>query len=314
MTSFIGLVIFTISVSLTQCVRPVIGILANLEPDWDDNPIKSKVYSSYVRWLEAAGANAIVIQPWITNQELNDLFKEVNGFLFQGGGRNLNLTAPWEKLARNILNKVITENLRGNFIPLWGTCQGFELIHALIAGNTSVLTNFDAYNIATPLIFEDKELKESRMFKFFNDKDLISLKSQNTTAQFHHLGVSSKAYDTFQILNNYFRITSSSKGLDDNLSIATIEAKHLPIYSVQFHPEKLPYDRKPSDAIPQFGNAIKISQNFALFFVEEARRNANVFPINDMSLYDYIDTYKLKASLVNGIYYYFYNKPGLNPL
>ena len=314
MTSFIGLVIFTISVSLTQCVRPVIGILANLEPDWDDNPIKSKVYSSYVRWLEAAGANAIVIQPWITNQELNDLFKEVNGFLFQGGGRNLNLTAPWEKLARNILNKVITENLRGNFIPLWGTCQGFELIHALIAGNTSVLTNFDAYNIATPLIFEDKELKESRMFKFFNDKDLISLKSQNTTAQFHHLGVSSKAYDTFPILNNYFRITSSSKGLDDNLSIATIEAKHLPIYAVQFHPEKLPYDRKPSDAIPQFGNAIKISQNFALFFVEEARRNANVFPINDMSLYDYIDTYKLKASLVNGIYYYFYNKPGLNPL
>ena len=314
MTSFIGLVIFIISVSLTQCVRPVIGILANLEPDWDDNPIKSKVYSSYVRWLEAAGANAIVIQPWITNQELNDLFKEVNGFLFQGGGRNLNLTAPWEKLARNILNKVITENLRGNFIPLWGTCQGFELIHALIAGNTSVLTNYDADNIATPLIFEDKELKESRMFKFFNDKDLISLKSQNTTAQFHHLGVSSKAYDTFQILNNYFRITSSSKGLDDNLSIATIEAKHLPIYAVQFHPEKLPYDRKPSDAIPQFGNAIKISQNFALFFVEEARRNANVFPINDMSLYDYIDTYKLKASLVNGIYYYFYNKPGLNPL
>jgi gamma-glutamyl hydrolase len=314
MTSFIGLVIFIISVSLTQCVRPVIGILANLEPDWDDNPIKSKVYSSYVRWLEAAGAKAIVIQPWITNQELNDLFKEVNGFLFQGGGRNLNLTAPWEKLARNILNKVITENLRGNFIPLWGTCQGFELIHALIAGNKSVLTKFDAYNIATPLIFEDKELKESRMFKFFNDKDLISLKSQNTTAQFHHLGVSSKAYDTFPILNNYFRITSFSKGLDDNISIATIEAKHLPIYALQFHPEKLPYDRKPSDAIPQFGNAIKISQNFALFFVEEARRNANVFPINDMSLYDYIDTYKLKASLVNGIYYYFYNKPGLNPL
>ena len=277
-------------------------------PDDVYNPLETKVYASYVRWLEAAGASAIVIQPWITNRELDDLFNKVNGFLFQGGGRDFDLNAPWEKLASKILNKVMQENLEGKFIPLWGTCMGFELIHVLVAGNTSVLTKFDSYNIETPLTFDDQILKTSRMFKFFSDQDIVSLKTINSTAQFHHLGVAKESYDTFPSLRSYFNITSFGKGIDEKLSIATVEAKNFPIYAVQFHPEKLPYDRKPTDSIPQHGDAIKISQNFALFFISEARRNANIFPMQDIANYDFLDTYKIRATLVDGIYYYFFNK------
>ena len=306
------LILFSL-VSIYICsTQPIIAILANAMPDDVVNPEKTEVYASYVRWLEAAGANAIVIQPWISKIDLEDLLSKVNGVLFQGGGRTFNLTAPWETLAKKIINRVIQKNLKGEFIPLWVTCQGFELIHSIIANTTEVLGHYESYNIATPLEFDDDIIKKSKMFKYFSEDDLKSLRSDKTTAQFHHYGVSRESYDEYPLLKKYFQITSQGRDLNNKLSIASVEGKFVPIYGVQFHPEKLPYDRKPADSIPQFGHAIKISQNFGLFFVEEARKNTNIFPIAQKDKYNFIDTYVTKATLKEGIYYYFYNKSGIS--
>jgi len=291
-----------------KCSSPVVGILANTVPDDVHDPIRTKVYASYVRWFEAAGATAIVIQPWTTKEQLEEIFTKVNGFFFQGGGRTFDLNAPWEKLAKQILTKVVQSNLRGEYIPLWGTCLGFELIQTLIAGTRDVLVPVEGtYNIATPLVLDEQTVKGARMFKYFSDNDIKSLKTENTTAQYHHFGISKKSFENFANNVRYFNITSYGRGSDDVLAVATYEAKHMPIYATQFHPEKFPYDRKESNNLPQFGNAIKISQNLALFFVDELRKNKNVFAEEDKSKYQYIDTYKQKATLVDGVYYYFYD-------
>jgi gamma-glutamyl hydrolase len=310
MKAFIFLLSFFAVLSFHFCAQPVIAILSNVVPDKVYNAEQTKVYASYVRWFEAAGASVIVIHPWTPEKDIDDLFTRVNGFFFQGGSRTIDLNAPWETLAKKIVNKIVLLSLQGTHIPLWGTCQGFELIHSIIANTTDVLTNFDAYNIQTPLEFDENTIKSSKMFKFFNDKDLFSLRTQNTTAQFHNLGVSLETYDKYPILKSWFNVTSFGRGLDSKPAIATIEGKYISVYAVQFHPEKIPYDRKPSDQIPQSGNAIKISQNFALFLVEEARKNSNVFPTQDRNRYNIIDTFTMKATLVDGIYYYFFDKKG----
>jgi len=245
MKAFIFLLSFFAVLSFHFCAQPVIAILSNVVPDKVYNAEQTKVYASYVRWFEAAGASVIVIHPWTPEKDIDDLFTRVNGFFFQGGSR-----------------------------------------------------------------FDENTIKSSKMFKFFNDKDLFSLRTQNTTAQFHNLGVSLETYDKYPILKSWFNVTSFGRGLDSKPAIATIEGKYISVYAVQFHPEKIPYDRKPSDQIPQSGNAIKISQNFALFLVEEARKNSNVFPTQDRNRYNIIDTFTMKATLVDGIYYYFFDKKG----
>lgn len=47
-------------------------------------------------------------------------------------------------------------NKNGDYFPLWGTCQGFELLTALTAGN-DLLSEFDAENICLPLDFTPGE-------------------------------------------------------------------------------------------------------------------------------------------------------------
>jgi len=222
----------------------------------------------------------------------------------------MDLKAPWEKLARRILNKVIQSNLKGEFIPLWGTCLGFELIATLLADTKAVLVKTEGvYNVATPLEFDISTVKKARMFKYFNDNDFNSLRTENTTAEYHHWGITQKSFDKYVNLDRYLKITSFGRDTADELYIATYEGKHLPIYAVQFHPEKIPYDRKPTDNVPQFGNAIKISQNLGLFLADELRKNNNTLTETEKEKYQVIDTYKTKATLFSdGIYYYFFHK------
>jgi gamma-glutamyl hydrolase len=98
--------------------------------------------------------------------------------------------------------------------------------------------------------------------------------------------------------------------------IAVIEALDFPIYGVQFHPEKNPYelgqypDGRMWKSIDHSYNAIMTSQAFAHFFVEEARKNGHRFsspkeeaaallynyPTSNQSYPDFEEIYVFKKS------------------
>ena len=44
-------------------------------------------------------------------------------------------------------------NDKGDLFPIWGTCNGFELLTVLSSGDRSRLTNCDSQDEAVPLIF-----------------------------------------------------------------------------------------------------------------------------------------------------------------
>lgn len=55
--------------------------------------------------------------------------------------------------------------------------------------------------------------------------------------------------------------------------MAAVEHKSYPIYGVQFHPEKNAFESTPTLHIAAESDAVKITQAFASFIVDEARKS-----------------------------------------
>lgn len=293
---------------LTSQGNPVIAIFANADPDNSQFDTVDKINVNYVRWLESAGAEVVIIHTWYDEAKVDDILSKANGALLQGGSRNLHLSKKWEITVKYIIDKVKTMNEKNNIhFPLWATCQGFELLHALVAKTTDVLTNFNAYNFASSLTFNEKEEKNSKMFSLFTPSEIKKLQTENITQQFHHLGVNLDAYDQRPDLNLFFLITSFGIDNDGKTYIATVESRNYPIYAVQFHPEKTPFDRNTKDNIPQSLDAVEISQRFAQFFVSEAKKNANNFTDEEKTNYDFINTFELGNKYYQDSYYIYQN-------
>ena len=107
--------------------KPVIGILSQtLEDSMAADPryegYTSYISSTYVRWIESAGARVVPITSEESLESVADKLSKLNGVVLPGGGGDYNTTAEF------IFNKVKEYNDNGMFYPLWGTCYGYEHI------------------------------------------------------------------------------------------------------------------------------------------------------------------------------------------
>lgn len=286
-----------ISQILSSQKFPIIAIYANAEPDNSEFYTADYITSNNVRWLEAAGAGVVVIHTWYDVSQIDEILSKVNGVLIQGGKREIDLTNRWEENAKYILRKAITFTENGNYFPVIGICQGFELIHAIISGTVDVLSQFNAWNEATPLILSDN-IENSKMFSGISVEEKLMLEEENIAPQFHHKGINIDDFSK-KGLDEFFLVTTYAKDKDGHIFIDTVEGKKYPIYATQYHPEKISFERQ-YDSIPTHIGAILQSQRIAQFFVEEARKNQNVIEAQDLIKYDYIDT----MTEVKKLYYY----------
>jgi len=290
--------------------KPIIGILTNPMIDETDDIKESFINLSYVKWLETAGAEIVPIHPWFSDIELDNILGKVNGILFQGGSASLRIDFPFAITATKILRRVIKEKDENNkILPLWGTCLGFELLHVIISGSSSVLSNFNAYNTLSSLLLNSDANKTSKLYSLFSDQDVLNIKSESLTAQYHHWGVGLKQYQIFDDLDNFFVQTSFAYDLDNQLYIASVEAKHYPIYGTQFHSEKTSYDRGSEDNVPQGIDAVRISHNFANYFVNTARSNSNTMTNEEMKGFDMINSFEKTTEKKGTSIVYIYKKP-----
>ena len=301
--------IFLITFVYCKIKYPTIAILSNPNPDNSDDLKSSKINAYYVRWLEAAGAKVIPIHPWNNQEELDTILSKVNGVLFQGGSRDLKLNSPYEKIAKSILNKIIELKDKQNIIlPLWATCLGFELVHSILINKVD-LDTFDSYNKPSPLFFNGKD---SRMFNLLTDNDYIVAQNKEITPEFHHFGISEEKYELYPEFKNFFRITSTAYDSSQKFYIASVEGKQYPIYAVQFHPEKIAFDRNAKDLIPENSVAIRISQHLGNFFISESRENDNFMTSEELTKYGVLDSYsRLPEVIEDGTFVYIFNREGL---
>jgi len=256
--------------SLADNLVPIFGILTQPIENSDKN--LTMIAASYVKWLEAGGARSIPI-PYDSSEDLIDeIFHEIDGIFFPGGASDLPPAATY--LWRNV-EKAYSQ---GDFIPIWGTCLGFEFLLQLATQDTEILqSGYKAENISLPL-------ENVVSYELYKSKELIqNIQTKNITMNNHQMGISPETFGNRPELTSLWKVTSINHDLEGRPFVSTIEPINptsFPVYGVQFHPEKnsfeyatYPHTNIPYEAINHSKEGIAMSLYMASFVVDLARQN-----------------------------------------
>jgi len=180
---------------------------------------------SYVDWFEHRGISVIPV-PFDTT-EYESYFNRINGLFIPGTDRGYDVNDPTLlKTLRAFYKLSINE-----YFPIWGTCFGMELLLRMIGGQVRsphpAQGRYSLHLTSSP----------SRMLNAFSNRNKLEL--PHSTVHHHDYGVSVE--DMKGSLHRFYSIVATSTDDSGKEYVAAIEAKHYPIYAVQFHPERLPF-------------------------------------------------------------------------
>ncbi|GAB4816247.1 hypothetical protein N2152v2_003293 [Parachlorella kessleri] len=273
-------------------LRPIIGVLS--QPGDPAPKGHSYIAASYVKFLESAGARVVPVLPDMPRDEVKRLFESVNGFLIPGGAQDLRPGAPFYDTAEHMFNLTIKANDNGDYFPLHGTCLGFETLAIIAASNHSILEDFDAENLPSPLFYTD-EAPSSRFFSSLPPQVYDHLRTQPYAMQNHAHGLAWTAIADNPKLLDLFKVLTLSVDRGGRVYVSSMEAKKYPITAVQWHPEKNAFEWTPDKDIPHDPDAIEVTQEVANFIVGEARKNFHApnsqQDEEDMLIYNWAPSY-----------------------
>lgn len=150
------------------------------------------------------------------------------------------------------------------------------------------------------MIFFILGYETSRLFKDAPKDIIYSLNKHNVTFNYHKYCLTNEVFERYGILSDW-RIISTNKDESGLKFISVMESTKYPVYGVQFHPEKNQFEFGKKE-IPHSDEAVRISQYFANFFVNECRKSTGSFPNEEMEeeafIYNYspTDTGRINAS------------------
>jgi len=277
-------------------VVPVVGVLS--QPRFKNATGEVAEYyiaASYIKWLESAGARSIPI-PYDAPQNLvDDLFGQVQGILFPGGGSDV------PPAAQRLWDLAQEANLREpGSMPVWGTCLGFEYLVILSSdqGSSIMERGFDAENISLPLHFVDHlPESKSRLYPTTRIREIAA--TEAVAMNNHQQGIEPSAFYADGGLTETFFISTTNMdrvGREFVSSIESLDPDRFPYFGVQFHPEKNPFEYAtyPSTDIPfehinHSPTAIEFSLSLAQLFVHLVRSASQ--SSNDPHIYNKPDLY-----------------------
>jgi gamma-glutamyl hydrolase len=293
---------FILSSILALCVshiaceslrKPVIGILST--PSDFHNIYDPKEFSyikgAYAEFIEAADATPIGI-PWdLPEGDLLSVLDSINGILLTGGDASLwefdiqannIMFSNFTKRTAFILRYAIHLNDKGIHFPVYGICQGHEVIVMGLAERPHVIDHFvHPGQLDTVAITSDG--LHSRMFGNMPDHPVDFIKDRRSMFYNHRYGFNSSLHDDNYLINDFFKVTA--KAVDDNGKefIAAMEANDYPIYTVQYHPERVLSEWKNKTHFDHPDEAAQAVLVQAMFLVSEAKKNQQEF-VSDEAL------------------------------
>ena len=205
--------------------RPIIAVLTQLLPG---NKTHSYIAASYVKYLESAGARVVPIPHFYTPLQIKDIFQHVNGVLLPGGGASLIASHPsfYYKHGKQLFHLALKANDNGIYIPVWGTCLGFQAIHVFQADSTEecILSRRVASDLALPLRYTSNA-ETSKLFRPMS-RDLYDLLAkEGLTYNSHHQGISRETYNSTPLLKDFFKVLSTNVDVKGKEFISTVEGK-----------------------------------------------------------------------------------------
>jgi len=269
---------------------PTIGILSvpissadspcETEPRWAAN--RSSCFTTfYIRWVESAGARAVLIPYDSPPAVLAALLDSVNGVLLTGGElEDLAFDTPYMVAAASVLAAARAKAAAGVFWPVHGSCQGMQVLSLLVAGDQAVLSKnaFDAENYSLPLDATWDGHHSSRLLSADTaPADAVAtLTGSPSTLNLHHDGVRVADFAASDALGAFFVLVSTNFDRRGAAFVSTLEAWELPIVATQWHPERPQFEWRAVGA-DHSAATIRAMQYVASFFVDDARRNNQTF-------------------------------------
>lgn len=267
-------------VELFENNEPIIGVLSlevspAIKRNFPGNQ-ESYIAASYIKFVEGAGARAVPI--WIGKEReyYENLMNKINGVLLPGGATWFNETGGYADAGRIIYDIAVDMNKNGVYMPVWGTCLGFELMLYVDKNNQEHRESCSSQGQIIPLELKKVARTDSKLFSNASSDVLSILSTKNVTYNWHMFCTTEK---TFRKLgyDRDWTVLSTNKDYNGFEFISSVEHKRYPFYGIQFHPEKNIYEWGVSRVYPHSPEAILISQYFADFFVSECRKNPNKF-------------------------------------
>lgn len=289
--------------------RPIIGVLSQ---ELDD-PILARlpknhnytsyIAASYVKWIESGGARAVPVIIGRERSHYEQLFAGLNGLLLPGGSAPLVGPGGYAEVGRIFFDLAKQANDRGDFFPIWGTCNGFELLTVMsMQDDTSRLTDCYSEDQASPLHLLPN-WRRSKIYGKTPPHILNDLVNSPVTINFHRFCLTPTNFTRFGLGDFWYSLSLNwdTNGLE---YISTIEAKHYPFIGTQFHPEKNVFEWCAKEVnIPHSQEAVNVANYFGRFFVRLARSSLHKF--NDREeekylIYNYRPMYTGKRSIGMG--------------
>lgn len=197
----------------------------------------------------------------------------LNGIFYCGGGAG----GAYDVFGKAVYNYAKTKNDQGNYLPVWGTCLGFENLAmfasddentVLISGLESDDENYQLHFTQTP--------NTTKLFAPLGD-DVKVFEDKKIAYNHHSYGVSPNRFMTDRGLSEIFTPTAISYDNKGTPFVAAMESKKYPFFGVQFHPEKAQFIFYPNTKIDHSEDSIYYNRYFADFFVDQCRQNENKF-------------------------------------
>lgn len=244
--------------------KPIIGITGNY-----DKETCSLAEGYYQSVLNAGGVPVVIppTPPTTKAEELTDLLDHIDGIIFSGGGdinplffgeepvKELHSITPERDMQELILAKLAYDRQ----IPMLGICKGIQIINAALGGTNyqDINTQMEGERIkhsqdqdrrysshtVIPAPSQDKENKESILWKIFNSEELA-------VNSFHHQACKSPA--------PCLKVTAIST---DGVIEAVESNEFKSILGIQWHPETYIL-RNSDEMMPIFNWLIEESIEF----------------------------------------------------
>lgn len=269
---------------------PTIGILSKpLKDEGYDivTNLTQVVEAKYARYIEGGGAKPIYINYEASEDDLRKIFKKINGLFLIGGNTEMTELDPqtrqprlsrYTQKVRMLLNLAREEFDSGGYFPVWGTCQGYELLLLALGDDPGLLRNGCKCVGYNAVLNFSSSVASSRMCSVFSQSQRTGLANDPMTYNNHDSFVTEEDILRNKGLAETFRVLSTSGNHNGSFAfVSAIEGKQYPFYGVQFHPEKNAYDFNPAHPAVHSLAAIQSMQAFSVFFANEARYNSHAF-------------------------------------
>ena len=299
----------TLASSQTTYNTPIIGIMT-IPSDYQQYPVENWSYlvGAYVKYLQQAGAQVVAIPYDSTQEELMFYLDRLNGVLFTGGSAALvnGTTGELTQFGASlnfVVQYVMHANQNGHYYPLWGTCMGFQAIAGLIAKTFNILTRDceGCHGVNKNNVWNTEY--QNRLYSQIPQDLYDKMTYANLTVFVHHNMYHPEVFENTYPLNVTLKATTYSYDVEGKKYVSSYESPSMPIYGTQYHPEKNAFEWRSDYAINHGYDAIRLSQYLANFFVNETRKNTNIFPQNEKYLIDNLHDVVLPNDTYTNLYF-----------